>query len=130
MPILIENPKNDYVFEKNTVTGESNRKISKSVFGIPKNTETIFIPSLPSIRLFGLKQTTARGTGSLISSHMDGFAHTLVPGMCRASQQPEFDLATHFRILSSSEKTRGVNKIYTVDLIIYSTYFLLDMYLM
>jgi hypothetical protein len=113
MPILIENPKNDYVFEKNTVTGESNRKISKSVFGIPKNTETIFIPSLPSIRLFGLKQTTVRGTGSLISSHMDRFAHTLVPGMCRASQQPEFDLATHFRTLSSSEfrkKTRGVKK--------------------
>jgi hypothetical protein len=31
-------------FSKNTVTGESDQKISKSVFGIPKNSETVFIP--------------------------------------------------------------------------------------
>jgi hypothetical protein len=30
---------------KNTITGESDRKISKSVSGIPKNFETIFIPN-------------------------------------------------------------------------------------
>jgi hypothetical protein len=33
------------LFSKNTVTGESDRKISKSVSGIPKNSETVFIPS-------------------------------------------------------------------------------------
>jgi hypothetical protein len=32
-------------FSKNTVTDESDRKISKSVSGIPKNSETVFIPS-------------------------------------------------------------------------------------
>jgi hypothetical protein len=32
-------------FSKNTVTGESDRKISKSVSGIPKKSETVFIPS-------------------------------------------------------------------------------------
>jgi hypothetical protein len=32
-------------FSKNTVTDESDRKISKSVFGIPKISETVFIPS-------------------------------------------------------------------------------------
>jgi hypothetical protein len=32
-------------FSKNTVTGESDRKISQSVYGIPKNSETVFIPS-------------------------------------------------------------------------------------
>jgi hypothetical protein len=45
-------------FSKNTVTGESDRKISKSVSGIPKNSETVFIPtpsdqrpSLPALSL-------------------------------------------------------------------------------
>jgi hypothetical protein len=32
-------------FSKNTVTGESDRKISKLVSGIPKNSETVFIPT-------------------------------------------------------------------------------------
>jgi hypothetical protein len=32
-------------FSKNTVTNEFDRKISKSVFGIPKNFETVFIPT-------------------------------------------------------------------------------------
>ena len=32
-------------FSKNTVNDESDRKISKSVSGIPKNSETVFIPS-------------------------------------------------------------------------------------
>jgi hypothetical protein len=32
-------------FSKNTVTGESDRKISKSVSGIPKNSKTVFIPT-------------------------------------------------------------------------------------
>jgi hypothetical protein len=31
-------------FSKNTVTGESDRKISKLVSGIPKNSKTVFIP--------------------------------------------------------------------------------------
>jgi hypothetical protein len=34
------------LFLKNTVTGESDRKISKSVSGIPKNSETVFVPTL------------------------------------------------------------------------------------
>jgi hypothetical protein len=33
------------LFSKNTVTGESDRKISKSVSGIPKNSKTVFIPT-------------------------------------------------------------------------------------
>jgi hypothetical protein len=32
-------------FSKNTVTGESDRKNSKSVCGIPKNSKTVFIPT-------------------------------------------------------------------------------------
>jgi hypothetical protein len=32
-------------FSKNTITDESDRKISKSVSGIPKNSETVFIPT-------------------------------------------------------------------------------------
>jgi hypothetical protein len=33
------------LFSKNTVTDESDRKISKSVSEIPKNSETVFIPT-------------------------------------------------------------------------------------
>jgi hypothetical protein len=45
MPILIEKFQKPIPFSKNTVTGESDHNISKSVSGIPKNSETFFIPT-------------------------------------------------------------------------------------
>jgi hypothetical protein len=51
------------LFSKNTVTDESDQKISKLVSGIPKNSETVFIPSrVPPVLVSLLSQALQQAT--------------------------------------------------------------------